>query len=181
MTAPSLLKQLMEDDFARLSSPVQRFHRLDGQHELRGWVCVEAPATWLGRLLAWALGSPTQAGEGPIQFKLDARSGREIWTRHFPTRTMTSTLTREGRFLVEQLGAARLTFEVTELNGALVMHLRAMRFFGVSSPQWLLPAVQAQETGAQGQLRFNVGASLPFVGRVVGYAGHLDIPEEDVS
>lgn len=62
---------------ATLPAAVQRFHRLAGAHGLAGWVVVAAPA----RLLAWALGTPTAALEGPLRFRLEAQPLQELWIR----------------------------------------------------------------------------------------------------
>lgn len=111
---PSLYERTLGESYPRLAFSIQRFHRLAGRHELRGWVTTEAPASLPARLLARLLGTPTEASSGPIRFALEAHAARETWTRHFPTRTMTSTLTQDGGYLVERLGASCLLFELVE-------------------------------------------------------------------
>jgi hypothetical protein len=179
MTKASLYERVMGRGFSRLAAPIQRFHRLEGRHELHGWVTTEAPASRLAMLLAKLLGTPNRAGSGPIRFELDARTNREIWTRHFPHRTMTSTLSGEGQRIVEQLGASRLSFHLTESGGSLTMRLQTMHFLGIPCPVWLMPLVVAEEKGAEDKLHFKVRASLPLVGRVTGYSGHLEVPAEE--
>jgi hypothetical protein len=88
---------------------------------------------------------------------------------------MRSTMRLHGSHLVETLGAARLTFELLEEAGALVMQVRSMRFLGLWCPRWLWPRITAREHGRDGQLHFQVSAGLPLVGRVVAYTGHLDV------
>ena len=80
-TPATLYQRVRGVDFDRLSSPVARFHRLAGAQVLHGQVQVQAPASLLGRLLAWGLGAPQQAGQGAIRFELDATPGAEVWTR----------------------------------------------------------------------------------------------------
>jgi len=43
----------------------------------------------------------------------------------------------------------------------------------VPCPTWLMPRIVAVEEGGQGRLHFDVSASVPGLGRVVGYKGHL--------
>lgn len=181
--APATLYQrVMGVDFDRLSSPVARFHRLAGQQVLHGQVQVQAPASLLGRVLAWGLGAPQRAGQGAIRFELDATPGAEVWTRIFPTRTMRSTLREAPGFVVEHMGAARLLFELQAVEGGrLEMRLQRMRFLGIPCPRWLQPAIVARETGQGEELHFDVQASVPWVGQVVGYRGHLLVPPEPVS
>lgn len=177
MTKPSLYEQVLGNSFAQLPSTIQRFHRLAGRHELHGWVTTEAPASLPARWLARLLGTPTAAGGGPIRFEMTAHAEREVWTRHFPDHIMTSTLSRNGDDVVEHLGPARLRFELTESSGTLGMRLKGLRFLGLPCPRWLLPSIVAEETGAEDRLHFRVMASLPLIGRVASYSGHLTLPE----
>lgn len=173
---PSLYRYAMGPAFERLAPALARFHSLRGRHRLTGRVKVKAPASALGRLLALALGAPRYTVEGEIAFELDAQPGAESWTRHFPGRTMESTLRESTGLLVEHLGAARLGFKLEEAQGRLVMRLQYLRFLGIPCPSWLRPQIIAEETGQGDALHFHVQATVPWVGRVVHYEGHLMVP-----
>ena len=56
------------------------------------------------------------------------------------------------------------------------MQLVRLRFLGVPCPRWLMPAIVADETAGEGRLHFEIRASLPLVGVVTRYRGHLDVP-----
>jgi len=92
---------------------------------------------------------------------------------------MTSRMRRVTGQVEESLGSARLTFNLSVVEGKLNMRLTKMRFFGVSCPNWLLPQVVAQEMGVGDQLHFNISAALPFVGTVASYRGHLDVRSKE--
>lgn len=175
MSAASMYEQVMGESFARLPPALQRFHTLAGSHRLHGWVDTDAPSTAAARLLALCLGTPREATSGPIRFQLDATPTAETWTRHFPSQTMTSHMRLDARRIVEQLGAARLTFALCEAEGRLQMRLIGLRFLGVPCPRWLIPRIVAEETGDADRLHFHVQASVPLVGTVASYRGHLDI------
>lgn len=89
---------------------------------------------------------------------------------------MASRLERAGDTVVERLGAATLIFRLSAQQGRLCMALQRLRFLGVPCPQWLLPRLVAEATDVDGALHFNVSASLPWLGTVVGYRGHLVLP-----
>jgi len=178
MTGSSLYRRVMGDSFLRLHPAIQRFHSLVGSHVLQGDVQMRAPQSWLARLLARLMGTPLNAVDGAIRFELDAEPDRETWTRHFPSGVMTSALMQQHQFVVEKLGAARLAFALQESQGRLIMQLEHLHFFGIRCPAWLLPAVVAEESGDEDFLRFNVSASLPWIGVVSGYCGKLLIPKE---
>ncbi|MBA2964446.1 DUF4166 domain-containing protein [Ramlibacter sp. MAH-25] len=168
----------MGPQFAQLPSPLQHFHALAGAHVLSGWVEVEAPASRAARLLARCLGAPLNAHQGPIRFELEAGAAEEVWTRHFPGKTMRSRLTQAAGHIVERLGFAQLRFGLEGDVDMLEMKLVQLRFLGVPCPRWLLPAVVAEETATPGQLHFRVKASLPLIGVVASYRGYLKLPAE---
>jgi hypothetical protein len=177
----SLYQQVMGPDFLRLPSPLQQFHALSGKHRLSGWVEVQAPASIAAKVLAICLRAPVAARRGPIRFELDSSSTSEHWVRHFPGKTMESRLRLMSGRIVESLGAARLTFGLRGDSEKLVMELVSLHFFGVPCPRWLLPAVVAEETASTGRLHFRVLASLPVIGVVAGYQGHLDLPVGEIE
>ena len=179
MSRLSLYQRALGDRYGELPSAVQRFHGLTGSNLLQGWVETKAPASVLARGLALCLGAPHRNTRGPLRFVLDAGAQTETWTRHFPGRTMTSRMTLVAGRLEERLGAARLTFELVATESKLSMELVEMRFLGMPCPRWLMPQVVAEETGTGNQLQFLVRASLPWVGTVVSYRGHLNLSNRD--
>lgn len=181
MSRQSIYEQALGTDYLRLPAAVQRFHTLKGHTVLRGWVETGAPESVLARCLALCLGSPRSTSAGPLRFELITGPDKETWTRHFPTRTMSSQMTLAAGHLVERLGAAQLTFRLTANENGLSMKLLTLRFFGVSCPHWLMPQVVAEETGAGDRLQFHVKAALPFVGTVAWYRGHLEVSPEEQS
>ena len=174
----SLYEQVMGPEFLRLAPVLRRFHRLAGLHDLHGMVRIQGPHSLPAQLLALCLGAPRHSTRGPLRFELDAQPDAERWPRHFPGKTMTSHMRLQDGRVVEQLGAARLTFSLHESGGRLLMQLQGMRFAGVACPRWLLPRIVAQETGDVDLLAFKVSAALPWVGVVTHYEGHLRVPDE---
>lgn len=59
------------------------------------------------------------------------------------------------------------------------MRLMGLHFMGVPCPRWLLPKVIAEETGQYDRLHFRVQASLPVIGIVTSYRGHLTLAEKE--
>ena len=181
MNGRSLFECALGARFAALAPALRRFHRLSGVHELRGAVETDPPASAIGRVLARCLGSPRDAATGSIRFELDAAPGAETWTRHFPGRTMRSHMQLVDGQVVERMGAARLVFALDEIDGGLRMRLRSLRFLGIPCPAWLRPRLVAEETGDGDRLCFRIEAAVPGLGRVVGYRGHLVVPDETAA
>lgn len=181
MTAPPMYQQLMGEAYARLAPAVRRFHALQGHAVLRGRVRVAAPSGRAARLLAWCMGTPGVAQDGPLLFELQARPGLQRWERRFPLHTMVSTMRPAGAVLAEQLGPAVLFFELREDGGRLVMLLARMRFLGLPCPRWLLPVIIAREHGVGDRLHFEVQARLPGLGLVTDYSGYLDLGSQGLQ
>ncbi|MBI5256799.1 MAG: DUF4166 domain-containing protein [Burkholderiales bacterium] len=170
-----MYERVMGASFTTLPVAVQRFHRLTGRAEWHGWVETQAPTSMPARLLALCLGTPRRASRGPLRFVLEAGPDTERWTRCFPHQTMRSRMRLVAGQIEESLGLARLRFVLAASSGTLTMELASLRFLGLPCPRWLLPRIVAEEVGTEEQLRFRVEASLPWVGLVASYRGHLDI------
>ncbi|MGJ7484421.1 DUF4166 domain-containing protein [Variovorax sp. LT2P21] len=171
----SLYATLMGAAFTQLAPAVCEFHSSAGRVAFDGWAETAEPQTWVARSIARLLGTPQQRGRHAIRFELDARTDAETWTRYFPGRMMRSRMGLHGGDLVEQLGPLRLHFALSAQQGALVMRLRRVRCLGVPCPRWLMPRVHAVETGVGRELHFDVRGSLPGIGTVAAYRGHLDL------
>jgi hypothetical protein len=176
MNTSSLYQRVLGPEFARLAPALRNFHSLAGRHVLHGWVETDAPASAAARVLAWCLGAPQRAHSGPLRFELDAGPASEVWTRHFPGKTMRSRLSAGASRVVEQMGPARLTFDLVRSDAVLHMQLVGLQFLRVPCPRWLLPRILAQESGDSGRLHFRVQASVPVLGHVASYRGYLDVP-----
>jgi hypothetical protein len=168
----------MGERFYCLATPVQQFHRLYGRHELHGEVQVDAPVSMVAKLLARILGIPFVTGKGSIKFEIDARPLTETWIRHFPSNVLTTQLQLQGSHLVEKVGAARLTFELSERNGQLHLHLRRLQFVGIPCPEWLMPIIVAEEMGNGDRLYFHISVAVRLVGTIARYRGYLLLPVE---
>jgi hypothetical protein len=57
------------------------------------------------------------------------------------------------------------------------MALTRMTVLGLPWPRWLAPSIRAREMGREGRFHFEVEASIPVLGRVTAYEGHLALPD----
>ena len=171
-----MYRTLMRDAFDRLAPVVQRFHDLSGQHVLLGEVTIDGPENSSARILAAMLGAPTESKTGALRFELIAEPDQEVWTRHFPGKTMCSTLRKGDGVVIETLGVATLRFVLVEHDGTLKMKLARMSAFGIPLPRFLMPSISAVETGVADRFNFDVQAHMPLIGLVARYRGFLIVP-----
>lgn len=177
----AIYPRIMRDDFKSLHPVVQQFHSIAGTHRYEGEVAIDGAVSWPGRIMAWLGRLPGTAPPSPFSFMIDATPHREIWTRHFPSRTMRSVLTADGDHLVERLGIFRLRFNLLAEKGRLRMQVLRITALGIPCPRWLFPAVIAEERGENGRFHFDIRMDVPLAGQVVRYRGHLEMPGQEVA
>lgn len=175
LRSQSLFAIAMGSDFKNLHPALQTFHSAQGEHFFEGIVLTHETTGFVARAMAWVLGTPSERKEGPLQFKLIADGPRETWTRFFPGKTMSSVMRLVDGRVVERLGPAEVTFSLRAANTSLAMELVALHFFGIRCPRWLMPTIEATEFGKNESLHFSVRATLPFIGTVARYVGHLRV------
>ena len=87
---------------------------------------------------------------------------------------MCSTLTRGVDGVYERLGLLRFQFRLVAGDGGIEWQVVAVRLFGLPLPRRWFREVSAREFEQEGRYRFEVGAGLPLLGRIVDYSGWLD-------
>lgn len=163
-TAGRLFERLA--DLSQVPPAVRRFHWRAGRFHGRALVTT--------RRFAGLFGLPSRSGEFDIAVDVWCDERGEIWTRHFPPRPMQSRLRAQDGVLVERLGFATLRFRLHATAQALDWECIGVRLLGVPlPPRWF--RVIARESAAGGRYRFEAGASLPGLGRLVHYDGWLDV------
>lgn len=182
MTGLSIWQQVLGPHFQCLPAALQCFHGLQGRHVLIGGAEVTAPASAVAGWLARLLGMPRQAGPCPLHFVLLAGPAGEHWRRDFGGHPMTTRLTAQGAHIVEAVGPAgllRLGFALRANADALEMQLAWLRVIGLPWPRRLLPKVVAHEHADEvkgiHRVLFDIQVSLPLLGALTRYRGHLDL------
>lgn len=158
-----------------------RFHAQPPERS-QGLVTVEGGNRW-ARLLAGLAGFPPPMPR--TRFRLDvAPQGKgHVWQRSFGKHQTRSRLRfdpQKGR-AVERFGPVELELVASVQQGALVVTVETARLFGLPLPRALCPQSASMEFETpEGHLGFDISASLPRIGLLVRYRGHLELPELDV-
>ena len=193
----SLLESVLgAEGVARLPPIVARFHAPDGEPLWSGEAAVEGARHPLGRLVASAFGFPGEAENLPVSVTVERGSPGdglppdETWTRRFGRRRFRSRFSLRGGEAWERFGPFSFRIGLA-LDGAgrLAYPVTAWRLAGMPLPIFLAPRSQSTEwRDEEGRFRFDVGVSLPLLGRLFRYSGWLrpqDLqpaqPAEDVS
>lgn len=181
----NLVSRWFGADFARLHPLLQQLHlqggTLAGEIELsygRGLAGV------IGRRLGRKLGLPDRPGKVPLRVEIAHDQQGLHWNRIFAAnQRMNSLFSPHGSYpdghWSETSGPVSLQLGVRIDEGGWYWQPRAMRLRGLPLPLWLLPRSHAYKRivgGPQGErYQFAVSFSLPLLGRLLGYAGELDI------
>ncbi|WP_417474897.1 DUF4166 domain-containing protein [Leisingera sp.] len=173
--------QLIEANKLDVPPVLRRFHA-EPPALSQGEVTVEGGRRW-GRLLAALAGFPPPMSRSRFRLEV-AREGKgHVWRRSFARHKTSSFLqydARSGR-VVERFGPVELELSATARDGALIITIERARLFGFALPSSLCPQSTAMEYETpQGNLGFDISASLPRIGLLVRYHGYLTLPELDL-
>ena len=158
--------------FSQLPEIVQRAHH--GTIQLTGTVKVER-GRGLGWLLAALMRMPRSHPKAELVVMGWHFPDQMVWSRSFDGQTFESTFRLEGTFLIEQMGSLSLILEPVAEGGRLVYRLAATRLGPITLPRALSPSLTAWEGERDGKYEFEVVIALPLVGRIIRYAGLLDM------
>ncbi len=174
----SLFPALMGPAWAALAPPVCRAHGGCHSVTLRGHADVAGADNPAARLLRRLLGVPAPGPAQPLVVEIVRDGDGERWTRRFARGRMQSRLSAgPDRLLHERLGPVLLCFGLEAGGGAILWHLRGARVLGLPLPRRWLGQVLAR-SGADGdRYAFMVEASLPGIGRWIGYRGTLEVDD----
>ncbi|WP_374379146.1 DUF4166 domain-containing protein [Dongia sp.] len=170
--SPNALQSCLGVDFTRLLPLVQQAHL--GHIELRGHVDV-ARGNGLGGFLAGILGMPATNPVCPMTVQGDHLNDRMIWRRSFDGRCLESQFVLEGNHLIEMMGPLKLKLRPSAVAGRLHYELDATHVGPLRLPRGLGPTLRAWEGEADGLYEFEVDIGLPLIGRLVRYAGRLQL------
>jgi hypothetical protein len=172
--APSLYEGVLGARFMLLPAEVQRLHRPASWACAAGRCTVERGGGLLARLIG-ALMSFPPTGEVALRFAIEVKAGRELWRRDFGGAALTSELWEERGELRERMGLCTFRHALDADGSGLRMRVLAVRAFGIPLPPALWPRVSTFEHGRNGRYFFEVSAGLPLIGRIVRYAGWLEL------
>jgi hypothetical protein len=171
-----LFLHLLGADAAQLPASVRALHALALPVTLRGRALAAAARSPLARLCAFVAGLPRADGEVAVAVTLaPAAEGGEMWTRDFGGSRFRSRLRAVDGELHEQLGPVRIRFRLHGDRDGIAWQPLAIDFLRIPLPRMLVDGVRAREFERDGRYRFDVAATLPWIGTIVRYRGWLDV------
>jgi hypothetical protein len=136
------------------------------------------------RLLAHVLRLPEAGDAVNTRVVVTPDEGGERWLRTFGTRALnTRQYPAGGGSVAERIGPLELRFRLEPSDGGTVYRqLAAAVIVGPARlplPHWCAPRVTAREEPAgDHRIRIDVRVELPLVGPILGYAGTIDLEEQ---
>jgi hypothetical protein len=170
-----LVQCLGKSTFARLPKVIQRSHR-ETIH-LAGTITVER-GRGLGGMIAAVMRMPKNNNQCRLTVLGEHTAEDMTWTRRFDGKVLRSLFRRDGAFLIEAMGLIRLRMTPIVEGGRLWYRLDEARLGPLPLPRLLMPSLLAWEGERDGRYDFEVEVGLPFVGRIVRYAGLVDLVED---
>ncbi len=170
----ALFRRLLGPAIVGLAPSLRTLHDEDGDQVWTGLAEIRTSDNPFARLLCRMIRLPARGSGVPVTVRFERRGATEHWHRRFGDRQYRSTLRiRHGR-LVERMGPAASSFDVSAVDGALHMDLVGFRFLGIPLPRWARPACHAVEQEQGAAFMFDIPIDLPLFGRVIHYRGRLE-------
>lgn len=148
----------------------------------QGIVTVEGGGRW-ARLLAGLAGFPPPMARTRFRLNVTPQGKGHVWQRSFGKYLTRSHLCYDPRKrrAVERFGPIELELSASVQQGALLISVERACLFGLPLPRALCPQSAAMEFETpEGHLGFDISASLPSIGMLVRYQGHIVLPELDL-
>ncbi len=179
----TLYPRLLGPSWHELAAPVRRAH-LDGA-SLRavGSFRIRHGTNRFARFLARLLRLPSVTEAADAWLVVTPLGRGERWMRSFDGRLLTSTQWEgSGGRLIERIKLLELQFWLEVRAGALFYRqVGASLRFGplrVPLPRWMAPRVEArEEPDGAGRMHVLVSVTVPRVGLLVSYEGHIERQE----
>jgi hypothetical protein len=179
---PPLFAQVLgRESFAVLPGPLRDLHTVLDERRWTGHATITRGRSWLARLLCVVVGFPRSGTDVPVIVTMRRRDGAEVWERDFAGQRFRSTLTLAGPpgsgLLHERFGPVRVEIALGSDGAGLRYPVRRGTVLGLPLPRLLLPRSDSLESVDGHEVRFDVAVSLPGLGMVIRYVGHLQPAE----
>ena len=174
----SLYHAVLGPAYDELPYAIQQLHDIGEGKTFQGKAAITRGRNVITNITANIFGFPKAGEDIPVTVNLTRKGGVEHWTRHFGGRRMFSTQEagtgRDEDHIIERFGPVAVKLEVIVEASRLYLVPKAMTFFGVPLPKFLLPHGETYEKQHAGIFHFHVDIIAPIIGRLVKYEGHLE-------
>jgi len=181
----ALYPTLLCGSWHELDEAVQRLHAADKTIHASGVFQVFRGTNWITRMLAKLARLPPAGEAVDVRLVVTPHPEGEEWQRSFDGRPLVSMqYPSPGGLLCERMGMAETRFRLEVIEHAL--HYRAISAalclgkMRIRLPRWFCPRVTACERAGdeKEQVIVNVEIIVPWLGRLIAYAGVLKILDE---
>lgn len=177
LAGEELFARALGAGWRQLPEVTRAIHRATPSITLAGVASIAGAEGPAGRLVARLFGFPEEAANVPVEVVITRDGDRELWARHYPTRTMRSVMTRPdpARSTIEEwLGPFRFRLRLAASQEGIDLVPERVSWHGLPLPRWLLPRIAATERASPDSRHlFDVRISLWPFGRLVHYRGWL--------
>lgn len=181
--APPLFEQVLAHDFAALPPAWRRLAEVHDIERFEGVASVERGAGILSSLVGLVMGFPSASKSVAVRVTKGKTRAGETWTRDFGGKVFRSHLSRrtdDARgILRERFGPMSFVMRLRAQGERVHWPLESGSFLGLPLPAFLRPRSDTIEfVDDAGRFNFDVGISLPLMGKVVRYRGWLAPSQE---
>jgi hypothetical protein len=174
-----LYGRLLGDAWKLLPEPLQSMHGQSVSSTASGIATITRGTGLVARIVARSFGFPDAAENVAVRVSFRRSGSVERWTREFGAQAFTSCqFEGTGRFerlLCEKFGPLTFGLALIVKSKRLSFIVRRWTLFGIPMPRFLAPKGEACEFEQDGLFHFDVEIRAPLVGKIVRYAGYLEL------
>lgn len=173
-----LYPRILGESWYDLAETVRSAHTVGT--ERRGCFQVTHGGNFIARMLIRLSRLPQNSDSTEVTLNIHPHRDGEQWKRRFGTDEFTTIQRASSGYLVESFGNWDLRFSLRVSDAALVYDQSAARLrlgpLRLPVPLACAPCVRARETAnGPGQVRVHVTVTLPCLGPLISYDGHLGV------
>jgi hypothetical protein len=173
MSDEPIYRRILGTRFDELPDSLRDLHNVKTEVNVQGEFKIERGRGWIKNAIA-ALGKLPSSGENiPLDLKIVLANERETWNRRFGLQLMKTVQWQAGDLMIEAGGPVRFGFRLVTSSSSLELRLEKTWFCLIRLPRFLQPRIRAIETGTATGVDVDVEFSLPLLGRVISYSGHV--------
>jgi Domain of unknown function (DUF4166) len=177
-----LYGRLLGSSWSQIAEPLRSMHAPGSVVRAHGRLRVACGAHPVARILAWVLRLPEPNRAADTRLIVTARAGEECWDRTFGGRRIETLQYVSQDDLVERFGVLEFRFRLQASGGSLLYVQREAAVLcwpvRLRIPAALAPRVEAREDPAGSkQIAVDVRVVLPGVGKLISYAGIVEIED----
>ena len=173
----SLYRQVLQNEFEKMSPVLQKLHSATGDVKANGTVSMEYGKGSIIKLLNRLMGLPPEGKNIKMELQIRKNNESEIWIRKFNGFELRTEQFKYKDQLIEKFGVFTLGLNLLVINGSLQFRQNFVRMFRWRLPQAMSVNATASATEEENTWLLNVESNVFLLGLMFRYSGKIKLEQ----